>query len=140
MIDPQWLKAAASIIGVIISVAGLTWGVGRSLISAGYKSRRDIEQQKIALQRELEKEKQRHFTKAIDGLKKEIEQLFSKVNALSNDLGRYEERLKALNSNMKTFVDSAEKRCEAVEQEVKMYRQQTEDYAREVRTLKIKGG
>lgn len=118
IIDANWLKVAASILGLIVSVGALTWAIGRSLISAAYKSRKDIEEQKIALQRDLEKEKQRHFTKAIEGLKKEIEQLFSKVNALSNNLGRYEERLKGLNSNMKEFVDSTKERCKAVERRV----------------------
>ena len=115
MADADWLKAIVSILGVVISVGGTALGIGRVLISTAHKSRKEIEEQKIALQRELEKEKQRHFTKAIDGLKKEIEQLFSKVNGQSNDLGRYEERLKALNSNIKQFVDSTKERCEAVE-------------------------
>lgn len=137
---PEWLPQIGSTLSAMVAFAALMWTIGRSLINMSHRARRDIEQQKITLQRELEKEKQKHFTQAIDGLKEEIKSLFSKVNNLTNNLGRYEERLKAFNFNMKNFVDSTEKRCDALEREIKVYEKQVETFLIEVRNLNRKRG
>jgi len=98
-------------------------------IELQYLKNQQLEKQKIELQKQADKEKQRYVEKAIGEVKTEVKAVNDKVQTMMVNYGRIDEKLKAnveassrVVKKVECFVDATNKRFESVEKELNTYR------------------
>lgn len=141
------IKVGAAIIGCVTAIVGMSLKVWSMLekkkakMSEMQDERRydrelQLERDKIALQKELEAQKQQHTQKLIEAIRLEMGKLEGEVKQLAVEFARTDEKLKNNAELVRDFVESTTSRFSIVETELGSVRTGLEKFKTEV--LKIR--
>lgn len=147
----------AHIAAILAGIGGLVafiWRAGFSIVDKVEKSKQkqidyahkkseQLEVQKVELQKELETQKQRHVHKLIEAIREEMAKVLVKVDALSVQFGRVDEKLKH-NVEMgrqnldkiKCFIDTTSKRIQTVDRELATFRTEVKEIGKDMLLIK----
>ena len=124
----DWIQLVLAIIaGITLFVAAITlfWIIITKIIDRMHSNAKQLEREKIKLQKELEHEKEEHVQSLIGLIKEEVEKVGKKVNELTTSFARTDEKLKSNGDianlalkKIKCFVDATNTRFHAVEKDI----------------------
>ena len=150
----QQFLSYGSFFGACVAVLTLLWVIVNKIVDRVEKSKNksidyqhtkatQLEREKIELQKELEGTKQRHVHKLIEAIREEMAKMGEKVDKLTTQSARTDEKLKANvqvgDANLKEikcFVASTQRRLEVVEGDVKSYRTEIHEVSKDLLLIK----
>ncbi len=148
------LMTYGSFFGFIVAGISFVWAVVNRIIDrvAANKTKtiefqhtknQQLETQKIQLQKEADKQKQRYVETAIGKVETQVKAIDAKVQTMMVNYGRVDEKLKAnvqaserVVKKVECFVDATNKRFETVEKELNIYRTEHIDIGKDLVLLK----
>jgi chromosome segregation ATPase len=134
MVSFDDLQKLGTIAGTLVTAIGLLWGVASKLLDKLQRNAEQLEQQKIALQKELETTKQRHVQKLIDTIREDLGKMSQKLDQmrqayfnLDKKIATNETQSECVIKSIQEFSRDAGRRFIAIEKQVQILEKTTHE-------------